>query len=136
MPLIQAFSNAATVILLSSGLWLLAGPGSLLVPLLVVGGYGLQVLRLRSVLQNQKRAVMKAEMESSHLVLNTLSQIRRMLLEAGQKSVLARHNELNQKIVSNASWAGEAAAAKAVGRTVWPNSHLVIAAGTKHTQQR
>lgn len=106
MPLIQACSNAATVLLLSSGLWLLAGPGSLLVVLVVVGSYGLQVLLLRPVLQRQKCAVMHAEMESSHLVLDALNHIRRLLLEAGQRTVLARNNELTRRIVRNASWAG------------------------------
>lgn len=106
MPLIQACSNGATVLLLSSGLWVLAGPGSLVVVLIVVGGYGLQVLGLRPVLQRQKRTVMEAELESTHLVLDTLGHIRRLLLEAGQGIVLARQSDLNQKIVDKASWLG------------------------------
>ncbi len=105
-PLIEAVSSGVTVIMLSSGLLFLAGKGSLLVLLVVLIGYGLQVLLLKPVLQSQRRAVTQAELESNNLILDSFENIRRLLLEGGQKTVLSRQKNLISAIVNNASWSG------------------------------
>ncbi len=105
-PLIEAVSSGVTVIMLSSGLLFLAGTGSILVLVVVLIGYGIQVVLLKPVLQRQRRAVTRAEINSNNLVLDSFENIRRLLLEGGQRTVLARQNTLVQQIVSNASWSG------------------------------
>ncbi|MDC3009382.1 ABC transporter ATP-binding protein/permease [Synechococcus sp. AH-736-G20] len=103
-PFIEAISSAVTTILLGSGLLWLTGKGSLLVLLVVLIGYGLQVLRLKSVMQHQKRRIIQAELKSNDLIHETFGNIRRLLLEGGQRTVLRQKNKLDDMIISNASW--------------------------------
>jgi ATP-binding cassette subfamily B protein len=105
-PLVQAYSNGVTVLLIGAGLWLLAGAGSLLLLLLVICGYGVLVLLLRPVLQRQQRRLIAAELEASSLVVDALGTIRRLLLEGGQAAVVARQVALGRRIVADGRWAG------------------------------
>jgi len=104
-PLIEAASSGVTAALLGSGLLWLTGKGSLLALLVVLFGYGLQVLKLKPVLQRQKRKIIQAELDSNNLILDTFSNIRRLILERGQRTVLEQKNEIDQQIAVNASWA-------------------------------
>ena len=70
---------------------------------MVLTGYILQVLKLKPILQHQKRKIIEAELENNNLILDTFSNIRRLLLEGGQKTVLKKKNLLDQKIAINAS---------------------------------
>lgn len=103
-PLIEALSSVVTLIMLSSGLLYFAGTGSLLVLMAVLIGYGLQVLLLKPVLQHQRLAITQAELESNNLILDSFENIRRLLLEGGQKTVLVRQKNLINSIANNASW--------------------------------
>ena len=103
-PLIEATSSGVTAALLGSGLLWLTGKGSLLALMVVLIGYGLQVLKLKPVLQRHRQKIIQAELESNNLILDTLGNIRRLLMERGQKTVLSEKNELDEKIVTSASW--------------------------------
>lgn len=103
-PLIEATSSGVTAALLATGLMLLTGKGSLLALMVILIGYGLQVLKLKPLLQRQKQKVIRAELQNNNLILNTFGSIRRLLLEGGQRTVLSQHNELDEQIMVNASW--------------------------------
>ena len=83
-PLIEDTSSGVTSALLATGILWLTGKGSLLALLVVLAGYGLQVLKLKPILQRQKRKIIQAEIEGNNLVLDTFRNIRRLLLEGGQ----------------------------------------------------
>jgi len=102
--LIEAASSGVTAALLGLGILWLTGKGSLFALLVVLTGYGLQVLKLKPVMQRLKRNSIKAELESNNLILDTFTNIRRLLLEGGQRNVLNQKKHLDQKIVVNASW--------------------------------
>ena len=102
--LIEAASSGVTAALLGLGILGLTGQGSLFALMVVLTGYGLQVLKLKPVMQRLKRDSIQAELESNNLILDTFTNIRRLLLERGQKTVLSQKNLIDQKIVVSASW--------------------------------
>ena len=103
-PLIEATSSGVTSALLATGILWLTGKGSLLALLVVLAGYGLQVLKLKPILQRQKRKIIQAEIEGNNLVLDSFRNIRRLLLEGGQSTVLEQYKNINHQIMVNASW--------------------------------
>ena len=102
--MIEATSSGVTSALLATGILWLTGKGSLLALLVVLAGYGLQVLKLKPILQRQKRKIIQAEIEGNNLVLDTFRNIRRLLLEGGQITVLGQYKNINHQIMVNASW--------------------------------
>jgi ATP-binding cassette, subfamily B, bacterial len=105
-PLLQALGSGITVLMLTVGLLILTGPGSLLALALVVCGYILQVALLRPTLLRMSSAEMAAEREYNNLLVDALGGIRRLLLEKGQATLLKQQAVIGQLIVANGSWAG------------------------------
>ena len=103
-PLIEATSSGITTLLFAFGLLWLTGGGSLLAFLIVLSGYGLQVLQIKPILRRQKEKIIHAELESNNIIIDTFGNIRRMLLEGGQTAILRRKKELDKTISLNSSW--------------------------------
>ena len=98
IPGVQAIANLSTIVLLSFGLLVMAGPASLVVLLLMLLAYALLAQVVKGPLRRWQGEKLKLQVQSQALVADALSTVRSMLLQGGQQRLEDRHAGLSGRI--------------------------------------